>query len=349
MWGTSWRPDLRLDEVARELAIIHDDLHCNAVRICGEDLDRLVSAARAAIEAGLEVWLSPELWDRTPEETLEYIATAADRMQKIHELSPGHVVLSVGSEVTLFMNGIVPGNTVFERLSHPQFWETARSGAHNARLNDFLEQAAEQARRRFGGPLTYASVPLEAVDWSRFDLVSVDLYREARVRDQFPQLVRRYLGHGRPVVITESGCCTYRGAAAAGGRGFEILDIGSGRGATPARLKGDYVRDESEQARELTEILSIFDQAGVDGIFLMTFISPLNPYSVEPKFDLDMASFSLVRSYGGRLGEFGLAFPDAPWERTRTGRRYTGLPWDPKESFDAVADFYASQPALTGR
>jgi hypothetical protein len=347
MWGTNWRPDLRPDEVARELAIIQDDLHCNAVRICGEDLDRLAAAAHAAVDVGLEVWLSPELWDHTPEETLEYIACAAERMREVHERSPGHVVFSVGSELTLFMNGIVPGNTVFERLSHPQFWETARSGAHNAPLNDFLARATEQARRRFGGPVTYASVPLESVDWSRFDFVGVDLYREAHMRDQFPGLVRRYLGHGRPVVITESGCCTYRGAADAGGRGFEILDLGSGRGATPAQLKGDYLRDESEQAQELTELLTLFDQAGVDGTFVMTFISPLNPYSVEPRFDLDMASFSLVRSYGSRLGEFGIAFPGAPWERTRTGARYPGLPWDPKESFDAVAGFYASQPALT--
>lgn len=73
------------DEVARELAIIRDDLHCNAVRICGQDLDRLTTAAHAAVDLGLEVWLSPELWDRTPEETLEYIAGAAERLQEIYE------------------------------------------------------------------------------------------------------------------------------------------------------------------------------------------------------------------------------------------------------------------------
>jgi hypothetical protein len=32
-------------------------------------------------------------------------------------------------------------------------------------------------RERFGGKVTYAAVPFEGVDWTPFDIVSVDLHR----------------------------------------------------------------------------------------------------------------------------------------------------------------------------
>jgi len=337
MLGQDWRPDFSLVEVRRELEIIKTDLHCNVVRICGQDLDRLMFAGEQALDRGLEVWLSPELWDRSPDETLDYVAIAAEKAEQLRRRRPGMVVLSVGSELTLFMNGIVEGRSVFERLEHPSFWERIRSGAHNGAVNAFLSSASERVRRVFRGSVTYASIPLETVDWSLFDFVSVDLYGGSQVStDGFTAMLRRCFGHGRPVAITEFGCCTYRGAAAAGGRGFAIID----HQKRPPQLDGEYVRDESEQAGELKRLLRIFDDAGVYGTFVMTFVAPLNPYSVDPTFDLDMASYSLVRSYGSRLGALGSAYPDAPWDRNRRGTVYPDLPWDPKEAFKAAADFY---------
>lgn len=140
-----------------------------------------------------------------------------------------------------------------------------QAGEHNGPLNAFLAEATERVRDVFHGAVTYASVPLETVEWSRFGFVSVDLYRDARLKDRFTDVLHRYFAFERPVAITEFGCCTYRGAADAGGRGFAILDISAqDQQNTPPRLKGPYVRDESEQAHELTEMLSIFDAAGVD-------------------------------------------------------------------------------------
>ena len=340
MLGQDWRPAFSPDEVRRELEIIKTDLHCNVVRICGQNLDRLTLAGERALELGLEVWLSPELWDRNADETLDYIASAAEKAEELRQHRPGVVVLSVGSELTLFMNGIVEGRSVFERLEHESFWEGVRSGAHNAPLNAFLATANERVRRVFRGSVTYASLPLEAVDWSLFDFLSVDLYGGAQVSTAgFLDMLRRFLAQGRPVAITEFGCCTYRGAAAAGGRGFAIID----RHKQPPQLDGEYVRDESEQSRELSRMLGVFDDAGVDATFVMTFVAPLNPYSEDPKFDLDMASYSLVRSYGTQLGALGSAYPDAPWDRARRGVTYPDLPWDPKEAFKAVAEFYGAQ------
>src|SRR6266516_1106444 len=247
LMGQNWRPMLDAHEMHRELQIIKDDLHCNAVRICGQDIDRLVTAGQDALQQELEVWLSPELGDKNPDETLDYIADAAGRAEELRQQRPGQVVFSVGSELTLFMQGIVEGDTFFERLQNPSFWEQIRSGAHNAPLDAFLAKANDAVRQVFKGSVTYASVPLETVDWGRFDVVAVDLYRDARIRDRFTDVLRRFFAHGRPVVITEFGCCTWRGAAAAGGMGC-----------------------------------TIFDDAGVDGAFVMTFVAPLSPSSDDP-------------------------------------------------------------------
>ena len=53
------RPTFDSQIIHRELEIIRDDLHCNAVRISGTDVDRLIVAAEDALGLGLEVWLSP--------------------------------------------------------------------------------------------------------------------------------------------------------------------------------------------------------------------------------------------------------------------------------------------------
>lgn len=53
------RPTFDTGVVHRELEIIKNDLHCNAVRIVGTNIDRLLIATEDALKQGLEVWLSP--------------------------------------------------------------------------------------------------------------------------------------------------------------------------------------------------------------------------------------------------------------------------------------------------
>ena len=52
--------------VRREMAVIAEDLHCDAVRISGREPERLTVAARHAADAGLEVWFSPFPVDLDP-------------------------------------------------------------------------------------------------------------------------------------------------------------------------------------------------------------------------------------------------------------------------------------------
>jgi hypothetical protein len=339
--GMNWRPAFDPAESRRELEIIRDDLRCNAVKICGEDVGRVISTAADAAALGLDVWLSPELWDQTADDTLAYVVAAAEAAEGLRREWPGRITLSVGTELTLFMRGIVEGDTFHERLAHPALWKILRSGAHNAPLNEFLARTAGAVREVFSGEITYASLGGEKVDWSAFDVVSVDLYRDATSREHFTRWLKSFFTHGKPVVITEFGCCTYRGAADAGGRGWEIVDFSE----LPPRINGDYTRDEAEQAREVTDLIATFDEGGADGVFVHTFVSPLNPYSQDPAHDLDMASYSLVKSYGNRLGELAGMVPQLPWDTGRMGETYPGLPWEPKESFRAVANAYAALAA----
>jgi hypothetical protein len=320
--GPLTRPHLDPQVVARELEIIRHDLGCNAVRICGADLDRINTTAEAALHAGLEAWLCPELFEHDQEQTLAYIAAAARMAEQLRRRSPGRVVLSIATELTFFMPGILPGAHFSERIAAPTFWEHVGSGVHNAPLNAFLAKAAGAVRQRFRGPITYASAPLEAVDWTLFDFVCVDAYRDARTRTTFEQTLDPYFSWSLPVVISETGCCTYRGAEDAGGMGWAIIDYTR----SSLRLDGDYVRDEALQAREITETLEILDRRGVIGTFVMTFVSPELPHRPDPRSDLDMASYSLVKSYEGRRGA---SYPDMAWEI--------------KQSFTAVAAHYAAR------
>ena len=222
MMGGNWRPSFDPKVVHRELGIIKNDLHCNAVRICGLDIDRLMTAAEDALTQGLEVWLSPEMWDRSPDETVEYIRRAATRAEALRQRWPGKLVFSLGSELTLFMKGILEGDNFFERMNNPSFWQSIREGKHNEPLNAFLGKANSAVRQVFHGQVTYFSVPLEMVDWGPLDFVGVDLYRDTWIEKQYGQMARAYLAHNRPVIIGEFGCCTYQGAEKLGGSGFLV-------------------------------------------------------------------------------------------------------------------------------
>src|SRR4051794_12248209 len=74
--------------VRREIEIIKNDLHCTAIRISGERIDRLSVAADYALQQGLEVWFSPSLQNATPSDTLTYLAEAAQAAEKLRQPSP---------------------------------------------------------------------------------------------------------------------------------------------------------------------------------------------------------------------------------------------------------------------
>jgi hypothetical protein len=325
--GASTREPFDPEGVKREMRVIREDLHCNAVRVTGGDPDRLEIAATHAAEVGLEVWLSPFTCDLTTDELLDFLADCAERAERLRRRG-AEVVLLTGAELSLFTVGFLPGETLNDRLGLLTAPHRLREllAEVPARINDFLGKAVEVVRERFGGKISYASLPFEGVDWAPFDFISTDAgYRSIEVadryRDDIRALVTQGTAQGKPAVITEFGCTTHHGAADLGGHGDRIVEWdGEGR---PVRLDGDYTRDEAEQATYLRELLDIFTAEGVDTAFANTFARYDLPHRSDPRQDLDMASYGVVKLLEDRLGH---TYPDMAWE--------------PKAAFTALADFY---------
>jgi hypothetical protein len=327
--GTSTREPFDADVVRREMQIIRDDLHCTAVRITGGDPERLEIAARHAADAGLEVWFCPFTNGLTQDELLALLADCAERAERIR-LSGARVVMCTGSEVSLFTTGFFPGDTLAERLALLTDPTRIRAAVPQVRaqMKIFLQRAVELVRARFGGPVSYASLPLEAVDWSLFDIIATDAgYRTAATRERYPALMRAYAEQGRalgkPVAITEFGCAAFRGSGDEAGTDPIVWDDH----AQAIGLKGDFVRDEAEQARYVHDLLDIHDAEGIDAAFVYTFARYDLPHRAAPAVDLDMASAGVVK-----------VLDDPSLVRER---RYPHMPWEPKAAFDTIAQIYA--------
>jgi hypothetical protein len=325
------RADLNLSVVRRELEIIRDDLHANAVRIGGSDVARMNAATEIALSLGLEVWFSPAFYEYQPSETTSRLVAAARAVSALEEAHPGRVVFVAGSELTLFVADLLPGKDVASRLAA---LKADPSLLRDGKLNDYLAGLTAALRSTFTGPLIYASLPFEQVDWSLFDYVGVDYYREARTKDRYVEMLQPYLATGKPVIVTEFGMRTFRGAESSGVLGFGVTDTTRlylhtrpviGRFFRP-RLNGIYERDEAMQGRELGETIDELERAGVTGALLSTFATPEAFTNDDPRYDVDMDSMSIVKYLPN--GRHGATYPDMPWE--------------PKESFAVVARHFAA-------
>jgi len=321
--------------VQREMRVIRDDLHCNAVRVTGGSVDRLNVAATHAADAGLEVWLCPFTNGLTPDELLDVLAECAEHAERLRQRG-AQVVMVTGSELSLFTAGFLPGETLAERLALIADPVRVRPliGEVRTRVNDLLRRAVHVVRARFNGPVSYASVPLDGVDWSRFDIIATDAgYRTAATAERFRELIRAFVAQGRaqgkPVAVTEFGCSSHRGGSDRGGTGDSMIVWGDDGRAS--HLNGDYVRDEAEQAAYLREVLDVFETEGVDAAFVYTFARYDLPHRDDRRADLDRASPGVVKVFDGRAGASGLS-----------SRRYPDMPWEPKAAFDALAELYGA-------
>lgn len=299
--------------VERDLTVIRDDLHCNAVHLVGGSAERLEQAARIAASLGLEVWFSPYPLELEPAAILELFADCARRAERIRA-DGAEVVFVTGVELSIMNFGFMPGDDVLERLGGI-LGKPERFREISARLNEFLRQAVAVVREHFQGRLTYACIPFEGVDWSLFDVMSFELIRSAEVADVYAESVRNVVAQGKPVAITGFGTAAWRGSGAVAPRSMEIVE--HDETGLPVRVKDGYVRDEDEQATYLRELLEIFEAEGVDGAFVYLFALNNYPHRPnDPSRDLDMAGPGIVKVYDD-------------------------LSWEPKAAFGAVAEIYA--------
>lgn len=324
--GRISREDFDPDVVRRELTIIRDDLHCNAVQLIGGDPDRLERAASAAADLGLEIWFSPYPLELDRQQMLALFRDCADRAERLRR-GGAEVVFVTGVELSVMSRGFLPGASPEERVAALMGRPEPRAeaiGELGVRINAFLREAAAAVRQRFGGKLTYSSIQFEQVDWSLFDFATYELIRSAEVADRFREAVRTLAQGPKPLALTGFGTAAYRGAGDRGGRVLEVVEYDPVTKA-PVRLDAGYERDEAGQAAYLSELLEIFDTEGADSAFVFLFALPGYPHrpDSDPRDDLDRASLGIVKLLEGRKGQ---TYPDMEWE--------------PKAAFAAVAERY---------
>jgi hypothetical protein len=296
-----------------DVRAIRRELHANSVKITGHGIDRLSATAVEAADLGLNVWLEPTLGDVPAEEILDHLAETGRLAERLRRQGAG-VHLSVGCEFVLFVPGIVPGDTVLERIGN--LLNGTFDPEHLVRsLRRFTARAATVGRSVFRGPLTYGAAADEDVDWALFDLVGVNYYGFFPRRGGYVRDLRQFLRHGKPVAVLEFGTCTFRGAPELGGMAWDVIDYEQ----DPPEIKGDLVRSERTQARYLLDVLSAFETLHLYAAMAFTFISPDAVHRPEPRYDLDLASYGIVKPVMGHP----------------SGRR-----WEPKEAFHALARAY---------
>lgn len=318
--------------VAHDIGVIARDLHATAIRIEGEEIDRLVTASRLAHEAGLAVFFNPWKMNATAEELLPYYAAAATAAEQLR-LEGMDIVFVAGCEYPIFNKGIIPGDTLMDRLSG--IWAFFGAGEQDSeqtrlwmdqaweRLNGYLKSFVDVIRPKFAGPVSYAATTFEQVDWSLFDIVGVDHYRMAESDEAYVDHLNRYR-LDKPLVVMEVGSCAYVGAAALGATGFMVLEGVNPDGTGIFKDGVVPTRSETEQADYVETQVRLLSAAPVDGVFVYVFSFPTYPTGEGAK-DLDMASFALVKTFPA---------DDA--------RSRSMPPWAPKEAFQRLAGLFAA-------
>lgn len=312
-----WRPDV----VREELRVIHEDLHCTAVTLFGGPPQRLEEAGRMALEQGLYVWLQPRHFDAPIPPVLDNLAEVAELAERLRTAHPNRVGLSVGCEISLLHRGVLPGG-MHSRMRWLIVVSAIAPPYLGWRVNRVLRRMVAVARRRFDGPVSYGAGTWESIDWTPFDVVGVNYYTDEMTQSDYRGGLRRLSAHGKPVIVTEFGCCSYDGAQDKGGSGADIMDWSD---LDDRRITGDHVRDEQIQADHIEAQLDVFETEQVHGAHLCMFIEGDCHYSTDPARDLDMASFGIVRP---PTPESGLSADDGHWE--------------PKLAFHALARRYGA-------
>ena len=310
--------------IKKEIGIIKNELHCNAIRISGVSIDRIAEASEIALEMGLTVWFSPSFAYNDKESTLDDILQSARIAEKLRLTYP-NLVFVTGNELSLFTKGFIKGETDSDKLKNvfspvSQFKNMLGiKRTYNTQLNDFLATAVGEIKKVFHGQITYASGSWEKVDWKIFDMAGIDLYRSSYNKLTYPKELKSHKRTEKPLCVTEFGCCAYKGADDKGAMGWAIVDW---KKDIPA-LNGIYTRDEQVQSTYLLELLNHFENENVFAAFVFTFISYNYEYNDNPQYDLDMASYGIVRSM------------------QHTGQEYyQGLPWIPKQAFFELGKYY---------
>ncbi|MFB6644068.1 abortive phage infection protein [Streptomyces chartreusis] len=319
--GTAWSEA----RMRRDVRLIRDDLHADTLDVTGDGVDRLTATAAEAAERGLHVWLQPTLGDVPEREILDSIAECGRFAERLRRQGAS-VDFSVGCEFWLFVPGIIPGETVLDRVENLQKGNVDMARMQR-RLARFTAKAAAVGRSVFHGRLSYAAAQdeeFEPVDWRLFDIIGIDYYSYFRDHSDYVRELRRHLRWGKPLAITEFGTCAYVGAPETAGMGWNIVDYTK----EPNEIKGDPVRSERTQAAYLVYLLDVFESMDLYAAMAFEFVTPDAPHRPDnPRYDLDLASYAITKPIRNHPND-----PNSPWH------------WEPKEAYRAIAHRYAQRP-----
>jgi hypothetical protein len=310
----------------RDIRVIRDALHADTVDVTGDGVERLTATAAEAAEQGLRVWLQPTLGDVPERDILEHLAETGRFAERLRRQGAA-VELSVGCEFWLFVPGIVPGDTVLDRIRYLLDGQVDPVAVQR-RLDRFTARAAAVGRSVFHGRLGYAAAQDDRVDWRLFDVIGIDYYSYFTETAHHARELRRYLRWGKPLVITEFGTCAYVGAPGTAGMGWDVVD----HDKQPEEIRKHLVRSERTQAAYLMQLIDVFDSLGLHAAMAFEFVTPDAPHRPgDPLHDLDMASYSITRT-----------IEDRPYDPA------SGWHWEPKEAFHALAHRYARERCRGG-
>ncbi|SDH19933.1 hypothetical protein SAMN05216553_117174 [Lentzea fradiae] len=307
-------------QLDREIGMIAHDLRCPSITAFGTDLGRLAETTDAALRHGMEVFVQPRLYDHPQDEVLAHMAEAARAAER--RRTGDDVTFVTGCEHFLFTPGIIPGDSFMERIENIASLPDTEWPRVIARFRDFLARAVEVSRREFRGRITYgaaAGADASWTDWSMFDVVGLDYYAFYDTDAEYAPDLAQYRRWDKPVMVLEFGCCTFTGAARAGGMGWDVVDWE----AEPPVVRPGVVRDEREQADHIARMLRVFRAEGLAGAHLYSVITPDSPHHPERRdLDFDMASYSLLRTVRERFEDDNSPYRLEPKQSFRAFRRF---------------------------
>lgn len=288
-------------QLESEIGLIARELRCPSITAFGTDLGRLAETTEVALRHGMEVFVQPRLYDHPQDEVLAHMAEAARAAER--RRTGDDVTFVTGCEHFLFTPGIIPGDTFLERIENIASLPETEWPQVVRRFREFLARAVEVSRREFRGRITYgaaAGADASWTDWSLFDVVGLDYYAHYDTDAEYTPDLDQYRRWNKPVMVLEFGCCTFTGAAKAGGMGWDVVDWE----AEPPVIKPGIVRDEREQAEHIARMLRVFRAEGLMGAHLYSVITPDSPHHPACRdFDYDMASYSLFRTIRERFDD----------------------------------------------
>lgn len=321
MLGSLTRSGLTREVIEKDIFEIKNNLNCNSIRIYGTEKHLLILAAEVALKSGLNVWLSPRLINENVQTTINFLEGIAKEVETLKSVYiDKEIVFIIAGEATIDLKGFLEGETIYDRIQNiakPSFFIKKAFGIkppyQNAFIN-FLHQSVLAVRKNFTGKITYASGMWEIVDWTIFDFVSINLYKASFNKSFFNKTIRKMESKGKPLAITEFGCCTYIGADRKGPTGYTVLDTTT----EPPIFKEKCERDEQTQADYISDLLQTFEKEKVDATFIFDFYSQNLTHSSNPVLDYDKASFAVTKSIGKNK-------------------------WEPKKSFYIISDYYKNK------